>query len=56
MVKSFGSDVVDSLKNSGFTILEEIQDITKEELRKKTDLDIDVIEDIYSEIDKIIKK
>ena len=56
LVKSFGSDVVDSLKNSGFTILEEIQDITKEELRKKTDLDIDVIEDIYSEIDKIIKK
>ena len=56
LVKSFGSNVVDSLKNSGFTILEEIQDITKEELRKKTDLDIDVIEDIYSEIDKIIKK
>ena len=48
--QAYGVEVVEAIKNSGFTVLEEISDITKEEFKKKTGLESDVIDSIYNEV------
>ena len=54
--QAYGVEVVEAIKNSGFTVLEEISDITKEEFKKKTGLESDVIDSIYNEVKTKINK
>ena len=55
LAKKFGNEIVDIIKNNGFSVLEEIIDINREEFKKKTNLDKDVIDSIYNSIENVKK-